>query len=276
MNILSRIVATPTVFEPKVLSTATTASKGSLRRIPADSLHVSKPTWWLESRFHFSFADWWDPAKLNFGALRVVNDDLVQPKAGFGTHPHRDAEIFSYIIDGHLSHKDSMGNSEALPRGCVQYLSAGTGIAHSEMNEKDERTRFLQIWMTPDRRGHKPQYGSSKYSTADRHNKLLQILGGTQTMPAWETAASGAGITLHQDANVFVSEADAGMSQDILLGQDRQAYLICIEGGLAVNEVDLSMRDAIEIVATNSSAFEVKLTAGSQGSHFLMIEMQKA
>jgi redox-sensitive bicupin YhaK (pirin superfamily) len=97
----------------------------------AASLHVSKPTWWLESRFHFSFADYWDPQRMNFGALRVVNDDYVQPKAGFGTHPHRDAEIFSYVLEGQLSHKDSMGHKEALGRGCVQYMSAGTGVMHS-------------------------------------------------------------------------------------------------------------------------------------------------
>lgn len=95
------------------------------------SLHVSKPTWWLESRFHFSFADYWDPQRMNFGALRVVNDDFVQPRAGFGSHPHRDAEIFSYVLDGQLSHQDSMGHKEALGRGCVQYISAGTGVVHS-------------------------------------------------------------------------------------------------------------------------------------------------
>jgi redox-sensitive bicupin YhaK (pirin superfamily) len=98
---------------------------------PAASLHISKPTWWLESRFHFSFADYWDPNRMSFGALRVVNDDFVQPRAGFGTHPHRDAEIFSYVLDGQLSHQDSMGHKEALGRGSVQYMSAGTGVTHS-------------------------------------------------------------------------------------------------------------------------------------------------
>ncbi|KAL3162869.1 hypothetical protein ABBQ32_009320 [Trebouxia sp. C0010 RCD-2024] len=277
MNILSRLVAKPSGFEQRATSTAGKAIRmGRLRKIPQESLHVSKPTWWLESRFHFSFADYHNPSNSNFGALRVVNDDLVQGNAGFGTHPHRDAEIFSYIVDGHLSHKDSMGNCEALPRGCVQYLSAGTGISHSEMNEQPERTRFLQIWMTPDKRGHKPQYGSSKYSKSDRQNKLLHILGGTGTMPSWKTVTPGAGIALHQDANVFVSEADAGVSQEISLRQDRQAYLVCIEGSLAVNDEKLSARDAIEIVAEENCSFPVKLTAGEKGAHFLLMEMQRA
>lgn len=175
----------------------------SVRIYPSKLLHVSKPTWWLESRFHFSFADYYDPNRMNFGALRVLNDDLVQPKAGFGTHGHKDAEIFSYVVDGFLSHKDSMGNVESLPRGCVQYLSAGRGITHSEMNQHDEICRFLQIWFTPDAKGHTPQYGSSQYGKADRHNKLLLVLGGTGSVPTWEKVSIPNSIKLHQDANVF-------------------------------------------------------------------------
>ena len=144
-----------------------------------------------------------------------------------------------------------------------------------EMNEKDERTRFLQIWMNPDKRGHKPQYGSSEYSKTDRHNKLLHVLGGTGQLPSWDNIQKGAGINLHQDANVFVSEADAGLRQNIDLGPHRQVYLICIEGELNVNEVSLSTRDAVEIVSSDNSSFPVSLAAGSQGSHFLFIEMQK-
>jgi len=97
----------------------------------ADSLHRTKGAWWLESWFHFSFASYYNPKNMNFGALRVINDDYIKGPSGFGKHPHRDAEIFTYIVEGQLSHEDSMGNKEALPRGCVQYLSAGTGITHS-------------------------------------------------------------------------------------------------------------------------------------------------
>lgn len=113
---------------------------------PADSLYVSTPTHWLESRFHFSFAEYFDPSRSQFGVLRVINDDLVAPKEGFGTHPHRDMEIFSYVLDGELTHRDSMGSSESLYRGSVQYMSAGTGVRHSEFNTGDTRSRFLQVW----------------------------------------------------------------------------------------------------------------------------------
>lgn len=108
------------------------------RHIPHGGLYVSTPTWWLESRFHFSFAEYFNPANHDFGVLRVLNDDLVQPKSGFGRHPHRDMEILTYVVDGFLTHKDSMGSEESLGRGSVQYMSAGTGVTHSEMNNSDQ------------------------------------------------------------------------------------------------------------------------------------------
>ncbi|PNW78730.1 hypothetical protein CHLRE_09g388208v5 [Chlamydomonas reinhardtii] len=250
----------------------------SVTLVPQGGLHVSKPTWWLESRFHFSFADYWNNEKMNFGALRVLNDDLVKAKAGFGAHPHRDAEIFSYIVSGELSHADSMGNREALPRGCVQYMSAGTGVTHSEMNDGDETCRFLQIWLTPDRRGHAPQYGSTRYERADRHNRLLRILGGTGPAPAWPQLHSPHSISLHQDANVIVSESDAGTRFDLSLGPRRQAYLICIEGDMQVNDQKLGMRDGARIVGGGSEAAPAPLsiTAGSTGAHFLVVEMARS
>ncbi|GLI67664.1 hypothetical protein VaNZ11_011917 [Volvox africanus] len=246
-------------------------------RVPHSSLHVSKPTWWLESRFHFSFADYWDPARKNFGVLRVLNDDLVKAGAGFGAHPHRDAEIFSYVVAGQLSHADSMGNKEALPRGCVQYMSAGTGVVHSEMNEGSETCRFLQLWITPDRSGHKPQYGSSVYNKADRHNRLLQILGGTGEAPAWPNTAKLHSIRLHQDANVFVSESDPLTRFELSFGPSRQAYIICIEGGLQVDEVQLDTRDGARITGrSDSDSSPFVLQAGPSGAHFLIVEMGKA
>lgn len=231
-------------------------------------------------RFHFNFADFWG-GRDSFGALRVVNDDLVKPRAGFGTHPHRDAEIFSYIVDGELSHKDSIGNKESLPRGCVQYLSAGTGITHSEMNDGDKTCRFLQVWITPDQRGHAPQYGSTRYQKADRHNRLLHILGGTGAVPTWSTVSSNQPIKLHQDTNVFVSESDAGVEHQVVLGPRRQAYLVCIEGSMQVSgprgePLELTQRDAADLVADRSSPLHLTLAAGAQGAHFMLIEMQSS
>ncbi|KAK9909847.1 hypothetical protein WJX75_008338 [Coccomyxa subellipsoidea] len=252
---------------------STAALPRSVRKIPAAQLHVSKPTWWLESRFHFSFADYYNPQNNNFGALRVLNDDLVKGEAGFGTHGHRDAEIFSYIVDGELTHADSMGNKESLPRGAVQYLSAGSGIRHSEMNDGEETTRFLQVWITPDQRGHKPQYGSREHRPEDRHNRLLHLLGGTGTPPAWKNVNScGQPIILHQDVNVYVSENDAAVAHDIELGEGRQAYLVAIEGSLDVNGTSLEQRDAAELLSGSQST-QVTLKSGSQGCHFMLIEM---
>ncbi|GFR44307.1 hypothetical protein Agub_g5519 [Astrephomene gubernaculifera] len=279
-------------------SAASTTSAGTIppmatiTRVPHSSLHVSKPTWWLESRFHFCFADYWDPRRERFGVLRVLNDDLVQPRAGFGTHPHRDAEIFSYVVDGQLSHSDSLGNRESLPRGCLQYMSAGSGVSHSEMNEGAHVCRFLQVWISPDRRGHKPQYGSRRFEPAQRHNRLLQLLGGTGPTPAWPglmqeqqqrqgaagaaAAAAAAGeelVRLHQDANVVVSESDPGVTFDLSLAAGRQAYITCIEGSLQVNEVPLDTRDGCRVVGRAEGTCPLQLTAGPQGAHFLAIEM---
>eukprot|EP00878_Enallax_costatus_P006680 GHUV01007002.1.p1 GENE.GHUV01007002.1~~GHUV01007002.1.p1 ORF type:complete len:306 (+),score=68.25 GHUV01007002.1:47-964(+) len=246
-----------------------------VRRVPAGSLHVSKPTWWLESRFHFSFADYWDQTRMQFGALRVVNDDLVKPRAGFGSHPHRDAEIFSYVLEGYLTHQDSMGSKESLPRGCIQYMSAGTGVTHSEMNDGDETCRFLQVWITPDRKGHKPQYGSTRYTHEDRHNQLLQVLRGSVACPAWPGIHSTSAIALHQDANVFVSECDAGQTFDLQLAPQRQAYLVCAEGSMKVNDEELQQRDAAKIRSGDGPA-QLKLQATGSGAHFMLIEMAQS
>jgi len=118
---------------------------------------------WLKSKFHFSFAEYYNPSNVNFGVLRVINDDLVKPGTGFDTHPHRDMEIISYIVDGELTHGDSMGNKRTLSRGHVQYMSAGTGVFHSEHNFGEETLRFLQIWIYPDKNGYEPNYGDYKF-----------------------------------------------------------------------------------------------------------------
>jgi quercetin 2,3-dioxygenase len=259
-----------------------------LRKIPASNLHVSKPTWWLESRFHFSFADYYNPQNTNFGPLRVLNDDLVKPKSGFGAHPHRNAEIFSYVVKGELTHADSIGNKESLGRGQVQYLSAGTGIVHSEMNDGDKTCRFLQVWITPDRSGHQPQYGSSRYTNTDRKNTLLHILGGTGTLPKWNNITEGKCINLHQDCNVFVSESDADMTFDITLPSGRQAYVVCIEGAMSVAASDsscgdiehkLQERDAAELGPAEGGGGKKTLYVtlkpqGPQGAHFMLVEMK--
>ena len=133
-----------------------------LNKLPKDNMYVSN-LGWLQSRFHFSFADYRNHDNVNFGVLRVLNDDIINPHTGFGTHPHNDMEIISYVVKGEISHKDSMGNEETLRRGEVQYLSAGTGILHSEHNKGDEELRLLQMWIITPEKYFKPIYCQERY-----------------------------------------------------------------------------------------------------------------
>lgn len=162
-----------------------------IRKIPASMLGVSEPNpawfgnpanepsnsaWtnpnWLKSNFHFSFAEYSNPKNQDFGILRVLNDDLVQPNRGFGEHPHREMEICTYIVEGQLTHQDSMGTSETLDRGAIQFMTAGKGLSHSEHNlDKAKPLRFVQMWIVPRTRGLTPNYGSSKGSLAQRTNQ---------------------------------------------------------------------------------------------------------
>lgn len=216
---------------------------------------------WLYSLFHFSFADYYNPKNMNFGALRVINDDLIEAHEGFDTHPHRDMEIISYVVDGELSHADSMGNENTISRGQVQYMSAGTGVLHSEHNRGDVTARLLQIWIMPDGRGYKPQYGDKRFEAKDRHNQWLHIVSPIN---------GSAPIQIHQDANLHVLELDGGKSITFDVKPGRQAYLVLIEGKSVINRQDLIMRDALESVEENL------IIEAKENSHYLVIEMRKS
>ncbi|KAL3693211.1 hypothetical protein R1sor_006862 [Riccia sorocarpa] len=266
---------TPRGIRPRFASASLESSDMSLKHIPAKNLTVSTPTSWLESRFHFSFAEYYNPANTEFGVLRVLNDDLVKPRKGFGTHPHRDMEICTYVVDGKLTHKDSMGTAESLGRGSVQYMSAGTGVTHSEMNDDNELLRFLQIWIKPNARGLKPNYGSRVWRKEDRHNQLQHVVTDFKKLECAEDQHTGV-IPIHQDVNMYVSEADQGVSQTFTLQKKRQAYLVCIEGNLSVNGTNMSARDAMEVRGKKDSEFQLELKADTSGAHFFMIEMALA
>ncbi|MDR3050492.1 MAG: pirin family protein [Oscillospiraceae bacterium] len=216
---------------------------------------------WLDSHFHFSFAEYHNPGNMHFGVLRVLNDDLVQPGTGFDTHPHRDMEIISYVVDGALTHADSMGHKRTLTRGQVQYMSAGTGVFHSEHNLADVPLRFLQIWLVPDRRGYEPRYGDIPFPWADRVNRWLPIATGD--------AAPAAPIHVHADVHVFATEITDEGELSFPVAAGRQAYLVLIEGAADVSGQKLSARDALEI-AEQDVSIRAKGTA-----HVLMIEMQQ-
>ena len=216
---------------------------------------------WLNSSFHFSFSEYYNPTNINFGKLRVINDDLIQAKTGFSMHPHNDMEIVTYVIDGKLTHKDSMGNASELSRGEVQYMSAGTGVYHSEYNLGDENLRLLQIWIFPDKDDYKPNYGDNKFNWSDRENKWLHMVSSNE---------GNAPIKIHQDVNIYSIYLDKNNEESLDVDKDRQAYLVQIEGSSIINGVELNEKDALEIVEEN-----IKITA-KESSHFLVLEMKKA
>jgi redox-sensitive bicupin YhaK (pirin superfamily) len=218
---------------------------------------------WLDSHFHFSFANYYNPDNIHFGALRVINDDLVKPGTGFDVHPHENMEIISYVIDGELTHGDSMGNKESLERGQVQYMSAGTGVWHSEHNLGSDLLRFLQIWILPDGQGYKPNYGDYRFKFEDRIGRWLPIATWTKNN------GSEAPIKIHQDVNVYASVVKAGERLDFPVGKDRQAYMVLIEGEAEAGGIRLKARDAVEITEEDVTVKAV------EDAHLLVIEMAK-
>eukprot|EP00123_Amoebidium_parasiticum_P020553 comp5226_c0_seq1/m.1262 comp5226_c0_seq1/g.1262 ORF comp5226_c0_seq1/g.1262 comp5226_c0_seq1/m.1262 type:complete len:363 (-) comp5226_c0_seq1:342-1430(-) len=259
----------------------------SFRKVPAETLFVSEPNpawfgngpnestnknWnnsnWLKSRFHFSFAEYHDPQRSQFGVLRVMNDDLVQPKRGFGTHPHSNMEIVTYIIDGHLTHQDSMGTKETLDRGSIQFMTAGTGVMHSEHNLHDkDPLRFIQIWITPRSRGLNPNYGSMLGDESVRKNKWAHLVSDVKdTTPT--------PVKINQDANIFVTELDPKATVDLLIKPKRMAYLLCMEGSALVagahGDESMSRHDGGRVIGENNLTITAK-----EKAHFLVVEMEK-
>lgn len=215
---------------------------------------------WLRSKFHFSFAEYYNPDNINFGVLRVINDDLVEAGTGFDTHPHRDMEIISYVVNGELTHGDSMGNKNTITRGHVQYMSAGTGVYHSEHNFGKDILRFLQIWIFPDNEGYKPNYGDYRFNWDDRHNKWLHMVSSKD---------GNAPIKINQDMNIYSLELEKGKEIDFQVNAGRQAYLVQIEGNSTINDIELVDRDGMEIVE------EDILIKAEETSHILVLEMNK-
>lgn len=236
-------------------------------RIDASKLHYlpasqSHPA---DTYFHFSFANYYNPQKMRFGVLRVLNDDDVNPHDGFDRHPHQDMEIVSYVVDGLLTHWDNATNiEEHLGRGSVQTVTAGNGVWHSELNNQDERCRFLQIWILPPDKGLPVRYENHKFKSEDRENQLLQIVGNPSNKD--EVA-----LHLNQDINMYVSElttTDAKVTFSLTAG--RQVYLNNIEGAVEVNGLDtLVERDSMEIVGPA----ELEFSSEQGKAHFILIEM---
>lgn len=191
---------------------------------------------WLKSFHSFSFADYFDPAWMGWGNLRVINEDRIAPGTGFGTHGHRDMEIISYVLQGNLAHKDSMGNIKGIPPGDVQRMSAGTGVRHSEFNHAPESvTHFLQIWIEPDERGIAPSYEQKSFAQADKRGRLRKV--------ASRDGDQGS-VRIHADATMYAGLFDAGESAELALDPGRKAYVHVVRGQLQVNGQTLAGGDA--------------------------------
>lgn len=194
---------------------------------------------WLESRFSFSFAEYQDPNHVHFGPLRVINDDYIEAGKGFGTHGHRDMEIVTYVLEGAIAHKDSIGNGETIRPGEVQRMSAGRGIMHSEFNPSaNERTHLLQIWIMPNRTGGSASYEQKFYADEEKRGKLRQV--------ASPDGAQGS-VTIQQDARMYAGLFDGDESATHALASGRLAYVHVARGSVSVNGAQLVAGDAAKI-----------------------------
>jgi redox-sensitive bicupin YhaK (pirin superfamily) len=203
---------------------------------------------WLRSFHTFSFADYYDPAHMGFGPLRVINEDRVQPGTGFGTHGHRDMEIISYVLDGALEHKDSMGNGSVIRPGDVQRMSAGRGVLHSEFNPSNESlVHFLQIWIEPNVRGISPSYEERRFDASAKR--------GTLKLIASPDGRDGS-VTIHQDALVYAALLDGSERATHGLAAGRRAYVHVARGRVTVNGQPLEAGDAIKATETGTLVFE--------------------
>ena len=212
---------------------------------------------WLKSHHTFSFASYQNPERMSFGALRVLNDDILQPKMGFGTHPHQNMEIISIPLKGALSHKDSMGNKRAIEVGEVQVMSAGTGLTHSEFNDsKTDEVNFLQLWIMPQELGVKPNYEQRIFSSEGKQNQL-------QTLVAPLDKLEDNALPINQQANIYKSNLEAENTISLNVKSTSNGfYIFVVDGEIEVANTTLDKRDAIGVLETE--ALEIKANINSE------------
>ncbi|MCA2004318.1 MAG: pirin family protein [Ignavibacterium sp.] len=215
---------------------------------------------WLDTKYSFSFARYYDPDKMGFGLLRVLNDDIVLPDSGFGTHPHDNMEIITIILDGQLQHKDSMGNGSVIKKDEVQVMSAGTGITHSEFNpSKTEKVSLLQIWIYPKEENIKPRYDQKAFPREERKNKLTTVASGYN---------ENGSLYIHQNAEIKLGYFDKGNRINYKIREGNGVYLFVIDGHIKTEEEELFRRDAIGIYDTEE--FEIDVL---ENSEFILLEV---
>jgi redox-sensitive bicupin YhaK (pirin superfamily) len=216
---------------------------------------------WLDSRHTFSFGHYHDPKQVGFSDLLVINDDRVEPGMGFGTHPHRDMEIFSYVLEGALEHKDSMGTGSVIRPGDVQMMSAGSGITHSEFNpSREEGVHFLQIWIMPDRLRVTPRYQQKLFAAADKRGRLRLIIS-----PDAEHGALG----VYQDARVYAGLFDGAERAEFAVAAGRYAYVHVARGALRVNGIAMEAGDGARVRDAGPLAFD-----GGQDAEVLVFDLR--
>ena len=215
--------------------------------IPSES-RGSADLGWLKAKHTFSFADYYDPTRVHFGTLRVINEDRIAPGQGFGTHPHRDMEIVTYIINGAIEHKDSMGNGTVIRAGEVQRMTAGTGVQHSEFNHSpEEELHLLQIWIFPEAKNLEPGYEQKLFSQEQKHNRLCLI--------ASRDGRDGS-LTIHQDVDLYASIIDTGERVSLADVEGRRVFVQVVSGKLEVNGKQLAAGDGMKI--QNESSVELE------------------
>ena len=218
---------------------------------------------WLDSFHTFSFADYYDPSHMGFRALRVINDDTVAPGRGFGAHPHRDMEIISYVLDGGLAHRGSMGTGSVIRPGDVQRMSAGTGVVHSEHNaSQGEPVHFLQIWLVPSERGRAPGYEQRTFSAEDKAGRLRLV--------ASPDGRDGS-VTVHADASLYAGVIGAGEAAELPLGPGRHAWVHLARGKARVNGHDLGAGDGLAL--SDEARVQIEGMDGGDAGEVLVFEL---
>jgi quercetin 2,3-dioxygenase len=209
-----------------------------IERRPFDELGGARYDW-LNTKHHFSFADYFEPKRMNWGALRVWNDDEIAPGTGFPPHPHAHMEIITYVRQGAITHQDSLGNKGRTEAGDVQVMSAGTGIRHSEYNLEAETTKIFQIWIVPSSRGEKPSWGAKPFPKQDRSGRFVTLASGR--------GEDGDALPIRADARVLGATLDAGETAEYRLAEGRRGYLVSARGVVEVNGVRLNARDGAAV-----------------------------
>jgi quercetin 2,3-dioxygenase len=213
---------------------------------------------WLNARHHFSFANWYDPARMGWGSLRVWNDDEIAPKSGFPPHPHSDMEIITYVRSGAITHQDSLGNRGRTGAGDVQVMSAGTGIRHAEYNLEDETTRIFQIWIEPTARGEAPTWGAKPFPKGDRSGRFVTLASGFDDPDA---------LKIRTDARVLGATLKAGEETIYTPDPTRHLYLVPASGKIVVNGVDLAARDGAAVTGET----ELRISA-SEDAEIVLVD----